>query len=174
MTRLAKWNLLDHRLFYFVHRCTDSKSWYWWARFCSVSGDGFVYCAAAIGFWRFSLFGPLKLLALGFALERCVYFIAKPLVRRNRPAAALPHFKASIDPADKFSFPSGHSSAAFLFATILYLSDYSFSALAFLWAANVALSRVMLGVHFISDVVAGALIGIGIGIGCNEFLEFSP
>lgn len=130
-----------------------------------MSGDGVVYCAAAIGLWRLNLIGPLKLLALGFVLERCVYFCAKPLFRRDRPAQALPHFKASIKPADKFSFPSGHSSAAFLFATFLYSLDMNLGLLAFIWATNVALSRVMLGVHFISDVAAGALIGVGIGVG---------
>ncbi|MEY4590298.1 MAG: hypothetical protein RL497_2374, partial [Pseudomonadota bacterium] len=173
MTRLAKWNLLDHRLFYFVHRYTHSRSLYWWARLCSISGDGFVYFAAAFGLWQQGLNNQLRVLAISFAIERCIYFFAKPLFRRNRPAVALSHFKAAIKPADKFSFPSGHSSAAFMFATFVYYLDVNLGFLAFIWAVNIALSRVVLGVHFISDVMAGALLGIGIAIGCN-FLFGGP
>jgi undecaprenyl-diphosphatase len=171
MTRLAKWSLLDHRLFYYVNRYSHWRICYWWARLCSASGDGFVYCAAAVVLWRLNWLGPLKVLALGFALERCVYFIAKPIFRRDRPAVALAHYQAFIQPADKFSFPSGHSSAAFLFATVWHLADAQFSFLVFIWAANIALSRVMLGVHFISDVIAGAGIGILIGMGCFQAFE---
>ncbi len=166
MTRLAKWSLLDHRLFYFVHRYSHLRPLYWWARLCSASGDGFIYCAAAVILWRFQLIKPLTVLAVGFALERCVYFIAKPLIRRDRPAVALNQYQAFIKPVDTFSFPSGHSSAAFLFASIWQLTDIQYSFIAFIWAANVAFSRVMLGVHFISDVIAGALIGMLIGLGC--------
>ncbi|RYZ94980.1 MAG: phosphatase PAP2 family protein [Moraxellaceae bacterium] len=173
MTRLDKWNLLDHRLFYFVHRRAHSRLFYWWARLCSISGDGLIYVAAALGLWRFNLLGPLKLLALGFTIERSVYFFAKPTFRRRRPSAALPQYTALIQPADAFSFPSGHSSAAFLFATCVYLLDVNLSLLAFIWAANIAVSRVMLGVHFISDVVAGALIGVAIAISCSQFVELS-
>lgn len=174
MTRLAKWSLLDHRLFYFVHRFSHFRLFYWWARLCSASGDGFIYCAAALGLWRLQLMNPLKVLAVGFVLERCIYFIAKPVFRRNRPAAALARYKAFIQPADTFSFPSGHSSAAFLFATVWHISDAGFSFLAFIWAANIAFSRVMLGVHFISDVIAGAVIGIVIGMGCYQLLGMQP
>ncbi|HRH77426.1 MAG TPA: phosphatase PAP2 family protein [Cellvibrionaceae bacterium] len=171
MTRLAKWSLLDHRLFYCVHRFSQVRLIYWWARICSASGDGFIYGVAALGLWRLQLGNPLKALALGYAIERCIYFIAKPLFRRNRPAAALPHYTPFIQPADKFSFPSGHSSAAFLFATVWHIGELGYSAIAYLWAANIAFSRVMLGVHFISDVVAGAIIGTLIGVGCFELLE---
>lgn len=111
----------------------------------------------------------LKFLALGFAIERSIYFIAKPLVRRDRPAVALPNFTAFIKPADKFSFPSGHSSAAFFFASFLYVLDLDPYGAGFLWAINIAASRVFLGVHFISDVLAGALIGVLIAL-CLSFL----
>ncbi|HMW49405.1 MAG TPA: phosphatase PAP2 family protein, partial [Cellvibrionaceae bacterium] len=150
---------------------SHSRLFYWWARLCSASGDGLIYGAAAVGLWRLQMFNPLKVLALGFALERCVYLIAKPVFRRNRPAAALTHYKAFIQPADTFSFPSGHSSAAFLFATVWHIADAGYSFIAFIWAANIAFSRVMLGVHFISDVIAGAIIGVLIGMGCYQLLE---
>ena len=60
MTRLAKWSLLDHRLFYCVHRFSQVRLIYWWARICSASGDGFIYGVAALGLWRLQLGNPQK------------------------------------------------------------------------------------------------------------------
>lgn len=171
MTLLTKWNLLDHRLFCLVHRFSHLKLLYWWARICSFSGDGLVYIVSALGLYQFKMTPQLKILALGFAIERSIYFIAKPLIRRDRPAVALPNFTAFINPADKFSFPSGHSSAAFLFASFLYSTNIDPYGVGFMWAINIAASRVFLGVHFISDVLAGALIGLLIALGLNMLTE---
>ncbi|MDP1755969.1 MAG: phosphatase PAP2 family protein, partial [Pseudohongiella sp.] len=83
----------------------------------------------------------------------------------------IPGFTSIIVPSDHFSFPSGHTSGAFIFATALSLSlaDTGFVTgvnsetlmivAVYCWAVMVGLSRVMLGVHFPGDTLAGATLG---------------
>lgn len=133
------------------------------ARLISCSADGWWYCLAMPAL--ILLFEPsraptLALWALaGFALERVQYFVLKRTFRRSRPAQCIPGFRACIVPADRFSLPSGHSSAAFFVATFLSLGLSPLCLLAYPWAASVAASRVVLGVHFPSDTVLGAALG---------------
>ena len=101
----------------------------------------------------------VQLLAIGFAIERLVYFVCKKSFKRNRPPEAIPGYNSVIEPSDKFSFPSGHTSAAFL-VTCAVVSVYPSAAfLLYPWAICVGVARVMLGVHFPTDTVAGALMG---------------
>ena len=65
--------------------------------------------------------------------------------------------------ADRFSFPSGHALNAFAMTTVIALVFPLLAAPVLLVAASVAASRVVLGLHWLSDVVAGALGGALIG-----------
>lgn len=65
-----------------------------------------------------------------------------------------------IDPPSGYSFPSGHSCASFAAATALFLRHKREGLLAYLLAGMIAFSRVFLFVHFPSDVLAGALLGV--------------
>jgi len=86
---------------------------------------------------------------------------AKLLVRRRRPAGKpLP---ALIRVPRSTSFPSGHSASAFAFATGASAEIPALAPLLVPLAAAVAYSRVYTGVHYPSDVAAGAAIGIGSG-----------
>ncbi len=66
-----------------------------------------------------------------------------------------------ITPSDRYSLPSGHTAAAFLMATVLAASFPLWAPLLFTWAILVGASRLLLGVHYLSDLVAGALLGSG-------------
>ncbi|MEC8880451.1 MAG: phosphatase PAP2 family protein [Pseudomonadota bacterium] len=66
---------------------------------------------------------------------------------------------AFIKPAGRFSFPSGHTAAAFVMATLLGIFYPVVATLALAFALLVGLSRVLLGVHYPSDIAAGALLG---------------
>lgn len=136
------------------------------ARTVSTSADGFLYALLAVVLWKYqgaeSLF--LQTMLLSFAIERPLYFVLKNSFRRNRPAAALENFVSTIIPADQFSFPSGHTSAAFMMSTLIYyfvqpISDLPLILL-FGWATCVGFSRVILGVHFPTDTLMGALLGV--------------
>ena len=83
----------------------------------------------------------------------------KRAARRRRPGVFAPHCWATLLPPDQFSFPSGHTITAF--AAVLPVAQSYPEAAPALWfcAGSIALSRIVLGMHFLSDVAAGAALG---------------
>ena len=90
--------------------------------------------------------------------------ILKRLVGRVRPCDAL-GWCAPIAVASPGggSFPSGHAAGSFAFAAFVAVRSPRWAAPAFAWALAVAWSRCVLGVHYPSDVLAGALLGAAVG-----------
>ena len=129
------------------------------SRYVSRTGDGPLYVTSAIWIAYAIDSSFLTLFLAAFTLERGLYLILKHYFKRNRPPNAIPGFNSVIVPSDQFSFPSGHTSAAFTMA-ILVASLYP-PALWILvpWAGAIGLARVMLGVHFPTDIFAGAILG---------------
>lgn len=132
------------------------------ARLCSRFGDGPTY--AVIGlllFYAEPISGPLFFVQAlaAFLLELPVYIVLKQLVRRRRPADLPDPLEALIRPSDRFSFPSGHTGAAFLMATLITIHYPVWALAAYPLALLIGFSRVVLGVHYPSDIVAGAILG---------------
>lgn len=108
--------------------------------------------------------------AVTAGLANIVVVLLKGRVRRPRPCdfAKPRHFDVApliCVPSDRYSFPSGHSLNAFALALVLALGFPPIAVPVFLVAASVAASRVVLGLHFPSDVLAGSAMGALIG-GC--------
>ena len=133
----------------------------------SRSGDGACYLLIAALLWWLDpvhgkLFSYVGLLA--YALELPLFIVLKRLFKRPRPADLFGNFHAHIQPADKFSLPSGHTAAAFLMAVIVAYFYPSMAFLAYSWACLIGLSRILLGVHYPGDIIAGAALGTTIGL----------
>lgn len=99
-------------------------------------------------------------MSLALALNTASTFIIKRIVNRPRPAQTY-SFISPLEYERNYSFPSGHTSNAFVTATSLSLQFKKWYVVvpAHLWAGAVAYSRLHMGVHYPSDVLAGAVLG---------------
>lgn len=88
----------------------------------------------------------------------------KSLVQRHRPCHLYPHIPLLVPTPHDSSFPSSHTTSAFACSTIIFLFYPSWGILAYFFAFLTGLSRIYLFVHFLSDVICGMLLGIGIGV----------
>ncbi len=131
----------------------------WATRF----GDGWGWGAVGLALLAFggprgarhALFGGIVV-----ACAQVVYHVAKRLLVRNRPCDSFPLPYLLVRMPDAFSFPSGHTTTAFAVALVVgHFSPLLWPG-ALLLATLVGLSRLALGAHFPSDVVAG------MGLGC--------
>ncbi len=95
--------------------------------------------------------------------------ILKNLVMRIRPYEVVDGLKLLVAPQWDTSFPSGHTSASFASAAALWKkAPGKWSLLALILAFLIAFSRLYVGVHYPTDVLAGLLVGIGCGYGANR------
>lgn len=91
-----------------------------------------------------------------------VYKLLKNYLVRERPCISCNIIYQAAPALDRYSFPSGHTLHAVLFSTMLSSYLPEFASLVWGFASLVAMSRVVLGLHYPSDVLAGALIGFGL------------
>ncbi|MEG1680998.1 MAG: phosphatase PAP2 family protein [Stenotrophomonas sp.] len=103
-------------------------------------------------------------------LALTLYKLLKRWTRRPRPFAADLRIRAWVAPLDEYSFPSGHTLHAVSF-TVVALAYYPWLAPLLLpFTVGVALSRVVLGLHYPSDVLAATVIGVLLGAGSLQLL----
>jgi undecaprenyl-diphosphatase len=135
------------------------------AAFLAHSGDSWFWWLALVLLWLFStsawkqwevveFFGILGLAGVVLGI--------KFLVRRERPQGEWGSIYRNTDP---HSFPSGHAARAFLIAVVASgLAPVWLAALLWVWAPLVSLARVAMGVHYLSDVIAGGILGAIVGL----------
>lgn len=137
-----------------------------WMICATRGGDGWLWCAMGL---VVLLFGDeRRFLAVGASGAAVgagmgLFLVLKRAIGRKRPCAMEPHCWATLLPPDQFSFPSGHSITAFAVAVSLGLFYPELAVGLMFCAFSVALSRILLGMHFLSDVLAGSLLGALLG-----------
>jgi undecaprenyl-diphosphatase len=152
----------DHQLMRRVHRWRAPRWIRIWMLCAARGGDGWIWYAMGAVVAAFG--GPKRFLALGCAalaaaLGIALFLILKRRIGRRRPCALLPHCWSNVLPPDRFSFPSGHTITAFAVSVSL-IAFYPALAVGLLFCAcSIGLSRILLGMHFLTDVLAGAVIG---------------
>ncbi len=128
----------------------------------SLAGDGWLWYAiiAALPWWGGPTGGSAAARMIGVGLvDLLLYKIVKRWIARPRPFRSGEGFRECTRSLDEYSFPSGHTlhSVAFSFILTAY---YPASAI-FVWPMTllIAASRIILGLHYPSDVIVGGLIG---------------
>jgi len=132
---------------FFAH---SGDSWFW------MAGLGLVWLFADEE-WRYRAAS----IAVAIVIQALVVFAIKFLIRRSRPQGEWGAIYRNTDP---HSFPSGHATRAFLLVALSYGLGPQLAFLIILaWAPLVSLARVVTGVHYISDVLAGIALGLIFG-----------
>ena len=147
--RYARWRAV-HRYFAAVSRLGDGVFWY-----CLMGLIPFLF---GWQYWLASLH-----MAITAIVALLLYTTLKRRIRRPRPSQRYTDVTVRIPPLDEFSFPSGHTLHAVAFSTVAIAHIPALAFLLLPFTLSVALSRVILGVHYPSDVLAALGIGLLLG-----------
>ena len=138
----------------------------WWMIAASKGGDGWMWYAQGLGLLLVG--GSRRWAAIGSTALACgmgilAFQVLKRLIGRQRPSLVARRNWTRLLPPDEFSFPSGHTITAFAFTTSVAHFYPDLLPWLLFCALSVGASRIVLGMHFLSDVLAGCVIGCSIG-----------
>jgi undecaprenyl-diphosphatase len=157
---------LDNRILLSVQLWRNRRiNWFWVALTYTGTGKAWLVIAAltnaldqsGIRFapeqFRFlrAMLAALLAWGLSHALKR--------VIARPRPSPTIEGFKLFLPPPTCGSFPSGHTAASFGFFFALILAGHPWAAYVGAWALLVSFSRLYLGVHYLSDILGGVIVG---------------
>jgi undecaprenyl-diphosphatase len=144
-----------------------------WMVYATRCGDGWLWYAVGLALLFFGgehRYAAFTSAALAAAAGVTVFLRLKKFARRRRPCMFEPHCWATLLPPDQFSFPSGHTITAFAVTSSIAHFYPELAAALLFCALCVATSRILLGMHFLSDVVAGAAIGTLLAYGATDVI----
>jgi len=126
------------------------------------SGDGLLcYLAMAIiGLWAPAARPALWRTILATLVAAAIVAVGKMAFRRSRPLGDESARWSSLGKHDAHAFPSGHAARTAAIATMAWAASPHLGLAATGWSLAASLSRVMLGAHYLGDVVAGTLVGV--------------
>ena len=170
----ARFDAAERNVCCYLNRSSRSSPVRQLFRGVSWLGDGWIWYALILALPLVlasdGLRASLHLAATG-VLALLLYKLIKSRAVRERPYITHSAIECASAPLDRYSFPSGHTLHAVCFTIMLarYVPDWT-GALAVL-ALAIALSRVVLGLHYPTDVAAGAALGGALG---SASLVFGP
>ena len=166
-------SLRDHRVMRCVNRWHAPRWVRVWMICATRGGDGWLWYSLGLMVLLFGgdmRFRALAAGALASGTGIAIFLRLKKLFHRRRPGTFEPHCWATLLPPDQFSFPSGHTITAFAVAVSL-AAFYPDLAIGLVFCAlSVGASRVLLGMHFLSDVMAGAVIGCLLAVAATRLV----
>lgn len=157
----------DHLLLRRIHHWYPPRWFRAWMLLSTRAGDGWLWLAVAFVLLLVGSEESMAALLSGAAAVIggiALFWLLKRCVGRKRPCHIEAHCWASLLPPDRFSFPSGHTITAFAVLASVGSCFPAALPLLLLSACSVAASRLFLGMHFFTDVIAGMLIGSGLGL----------
>jgi undecaprenyl-diphosphatase len=171
------WGYIEHRDQRLMRRMNRWRAPRWirvWMIAATRMGDGWVWYGLGIMLLVYG--GPQRYSAVCAAgaaaiVGILVFKALKRLSRRPRPCQIEPHCWSKILPPDQFSFPSGHTMTAFSIALVVSFFYPSLEGALFFLALSIAVSRIVLGMHYLSDVLAGTVLGVVLG--CASITAFA-
>nr|MBK5237185.1 phosphatase PAP2 family protein [Clostridium sp.] len=119
----------------------------------------FIFCTVAFLFDNTTLRTMAIKAMISITLSTGIGKILKVSVTRLRPFINIPNLNINKIGIDKYSFPSGHTTAAFSLAVIIALYFPMFGFITIPLAFCVGISRMYIGVHYPTDVIVGVFIG---------------
>jgi undecaprenyl-diphosphatase len=164
----------DQRVMRHLNRW-DAPRWIrTWMLAATRAGDGWLWWSTGILVLLFGgpeRFRALAAGALAAGIGILLFRAVKKTANRKRPCELEPHCWATLLPPDQFSFPSGHTITAFAVAVTLSVFYPDLAPVLLFCAGSVAVSRIVLGMHFLSDVLAGAATGTALAFAAVWFVQ---
>lgn len=165
VSALERLGVIEQRLCVRMNRASRYRALVWLMRLTSRLGDGFFWyglmLALVLTYRAAAIETVLRMIVTGLVCV-ALYKFLKVRISRPRPFEVHSDVVCVGRPLDKFSFPSGHTmhAVAFSIVALAYFPALWFALVPF--ACLIALSRVVLGLHYPSDVVAGAALGTAV------------
>jgi undecaprenyl-diphosphatase len=173
-SKLARMEWLEYRLCVRINRSSRREAVRLFFKAVSRLGDGVFWYSlmAALAVVQGDA-GRLAVLQMLFTsgIGLALYKYLKENLVRERPFIAHADISCGCPPLDRYSFPSGHTLQAVLFTTLAVSWFPTLAVLLLPFTLLIALSRMVLGLHYPTDVVCGAAIGFSLAQGALWLLS---